>query len=160
MAPVFVLAAGGTVVSRAPIRFTCMLTAIALRTYRRHGYTYPPSFALACSGGCRLTFLRRGTHARRFSHAALLSSEWVPDARFGQRAEIAADAYIGTWFWPRRGIAERIRPLATQSLESGDLESLSISEQIRANAGALSGEPLDVAGKRFEERRGFAANPR
>ncbi len=142
MAPLVIMGAGASALTRKTVRLVCLLTGFSMRRARRHGYLIPPGLPLAGYAAFRLGFLRHLRGAERYAQAALDWNERVNDPVVRPRSELVVYAFVYSWIRPRRTILEPLRRVENQCWESGDVEYAFYACQHRAHQASLAGEPL------------------
>jgi hypothetical protein len=142
IAPLVIMGAGASAMTRKTVRLVCLLTSFSTRRARSHGYMMAPGFPLAGYAAYRLGFLRHLRGAERYALAALDWNERLSDTVLRPRSELVVYAFIYSWIRPRRSILEPLRRVENQCWESGDVEYAFYACQHRAHQASLAGEPL------------------
>jgi hypothetical protein len=142
IAPLLIMSAGASAMTRKSVRLMCLMTCFAVRTARRRGYIVPPGLPLAGYAAYRLGFLRHLRGAERYAQAALDWNTRVCDPITRPRIEFVVQAFVHSWIRPRRTILEPLRKIEQQCWENGDVEYAFYACHHRAHQASLAGEPL------------------
>jgi hypothetical protein len=107
----------------------------------------------------RLGLLGNPRGIARLRAAAAEWNERVPHPSYGPRVRYILPAFLDPWFEPRRRPLERLRRVADELLEVGDLEYYRVARLMRANHAALVGAPLDEVNAQFRSLVEEAVHP-
>ncbi len=160
LATALVVAAGGTALALRSSRLPCLTIGFLIRTYRRHGYAAPPGLAIAGYAVFRLAVLGNPRGISKLRAAAEEWDERAPHPTYGPRIRYLLPAFLDPWLGPRRRVLERLRRVADELLEAGDLEYSRVARLMRANHSALVGIPLPEVLAQFNPLMDIASDSR